>query len=56
MIEHPDITRALLTGYPDAEIEISDMRCPYTGRACRYAGNEAYCLGCVMYEEADDET
>lgn len=56
MIEHPDITRALLTGYPDVEMAISDMRCPYTGRACQYTGNKAYCLGCVMYEEADDET
>lgn len=55
MIEHPDITRALLTGYPDAEMEIHTARCPYTGRECRYAGDKAYCLGCVMYEEEDYE-
>ena len=62
MIEHPDITRALQTGYPDVDIEYPP-HCPACGCECDYfyrdcSGAVFGCENCVELVDAeeDDET
>lgn len=44
-IEHPDITRARRTGYPDKQIE---LRCPICGSECEtiFLSSTSDVLGC----------
>ena len=46
MLEHPSITRALQTGYPNGEPEAPT--CPCCGRECEtiYLDDNRYALGC----------
>lgn len=45
-IEHPAITRAILTGYPDGEPKYPT--CPCCGKECEkiYRDKDKYVLGC----------
>ena len=45
MLEHPDITRALQTGYPDVDIEYPP-HCPACGCECDYFYRD--CSGAVF--------
>ncbi len=59
MIEHPDITRALRTGYPDVDIEYP-AHCPACGCECDYfyrdcSGAVFGCENCVERVDAEDK-
>lgn len=53
-IEHPAITRAMLTGYPDGEP--SWPTCPCCGKECEtiYLDKSRYALGCDKCVNAVD--
>lgn len=54
MLEHPAITRAILTGYPDGEPE--RPTCPCCGKECEtvYRDKIRHILGCDKCVEAVD--